>query len=830
MSVPDEPPIEEEPSADYDFSDGEEDVIINNSVVEMSDIPPLTDEKLICDILKYDRFFKIKREEIAEFFSENMSSTDRAELLKKAFNYDYTEFDIGTNRGGFKTNDNGVIVWQGHYLNRYKESGLSWDLVQSLTAKMTEQGEYLDERRPQIVTDAQELIDGDTVRIDGEEWKVLSAGDYLISLKNSEGEQRNLYNTLDKKWYDLMNEHGFEFISSSDDDHKFFKPEDEIVEPSDNDEIKDYEPEQLTLFGDYEPVEIAATDNNAALEKSVPKKSVPRKTVAYSNSAPNDEMINYILKCGGNDDHTLERIVAQFQKGKSDAENADFLRKEFCSRYDEDGRGYKFVAEDFTSSALLAAWFNKDGITAAISNTAFPGGEKTNLTWEQVSEKISALLERGEYCEQDIIDRAAENELTDIAAKLWYIHQDFSEEYRDKNIIPYTGIFPDDVAKIKVLLADKTALQSCIDGMEKFLKDYEENREILRFGFHRPKELLSRLKDLQILRKEFITKSDFKFEPKFFITEDEKDWVVAGGGNVQGSKFRIAKYFSEGHTAKEKADFLKHEYGEGGSLVTGYGTYYNAKGFKFHRGSISNPDAEVLMKWNDVAERVMRMIADERYITQKDIDARIRNAKRDLENYGENNEYDKAVKKDARKILAEYGIDVDEPVPAPEENSREAAVFLDTLRENYIAVAQTDEGIDYTVYAPDLTPIDGGVWEMESAVDLKFAAAQLLDTAENSLAEISDYEKFIDLADMDYDLSVAAELNNLKAAALGNMDSPVPEKRTEDVSEKSSENTEEISQTTDVLKVEQPTVNAPEKVVAAKKRAEKRYAVYIPFQ
>lgn len=639
VSVPDEPPTKEEPSENYDYSsDEEDDVIINNSVVETSDILPLTDEKLICDILKYDRFFKIKREDIAEFFSENMSSTDRAELLKKAFNPDYTEFDIGANRGGFKTNDNGVVVWQGHYLNRYKESGLSWDLVQSLTAKMIEQGEYLDERRPQIVTDAQELIDGDTVRIDGEDWKVLSAGDYLISLKNSEGEERNLYNTLDKKWYDLMNEHGFEFISSSDDEHKFFKPEDEIVEPPDNDEIEDDEPEQLTLFGDYESTDIAPTDNT----KSEPqkKKSVMRRTVAYSNAAPNDEMINYILKCGGNDDHTLERIVAQFQKGKSVAENAEFLRKEFCSRYDEDGRGYKFVAEDFTSSALLAAWFDKDGITAAISNTAFPNGEKAHLSWEQVSEKISALLERGEYCKQDIIDRAAENELTDIAAKLWYLHQDFSEEYRDKNIIPYTGIFPDDIAKIKVGLTDKSTLQGYIDGMEKFLKDYEENREILRFGFHRPKELLSRLKDLQIPRKEFLTKSDFKFEPKFFITEDEKDWVVAGGGNVRDSKFRIAKYFSEGHSAKEKADFLKHEYGEGGSLVTGYGTSYNAKGFKFHRGSISDPDAEVLMKWNDVAERVDRLIAEDRYITQKDIDARIRNAKRDLENYGVDNEYD----------------------------------------------------------------------------------------------------------------------------------------------------------------------------------------------
>ncbi|MCM1277253.1 MAG: hypothetical protein NC299_18160, partial [Lachnospiraceae bacterium] len=284
--------------------------------------------------------------------------------------------------------------------------------------------------------------------------------------------------------------------------------------------------EQLTLFGDYDPFEPIEPAIKSAPEKP---KSSPRRTIAYSNAAPSGEMIDHILKCGGNEPKTLERIVAQFQKGKSDTENAEFLRKEFC-KDSEDGRGYHFVSKDFMSSAMLAAWFDGSGITAAISNTAFPRGENIRITWEQASEKISALLEKGEFCDQDIIDRAAENELTDVAASLWYLHQDFSEEYRDQKFIPYTGIFPDDNAEIRAGLADKNTLQSYIDGLEKFLKDFEENRNILRFRFHKPKEILSRLKDLQIPRKEFLTATDFKFEPKFFITEDEKDWIIAGGG------------------------------------------------------------------------------------------------------------------------------------------------------------------------------------------------------------------------------------------------------------------------------------------------------------
>lgn len=66
------------------------------------------------------------------------------------------------------------------------------------------------------ITDARDLERGDKIRIDGAEWTVGTIGDYLISLNNSEGEHRNLYNTLDQKWYEVLNEHGFEFVAAAD--------------------------------------------------------------------------------------------------------------------------------------------------------------------------------------------------------------------------------------------------------------------------------------------------------------------------------------------------------------------------------------------------------------------------------------------------------------------------------------------------------------------------------------------------------------------------------------------------------------------------------------
>ena len=76
-----EKPAVEEKSADDeypkefidDISVENEPIIINNSFVITSDITPLTNEKIIAEILKSDRFFKVKREQIAEFFAENLS-------------------------------------------------------------------------------------------------------------------------------------------------------------------------------------------------------------------------------------------------------------------------------------------------------------------------------------------------------------------------------------------------------------------------------------------------------------------------------------------------------------------------------------------------------------------------------------------------------------------------------------------------------------------------------------------------------------------------------------------------------------------------------------
>lgn len=849
----------------------EEPVIVNNEVVKTTELPPLLDENIINGIMKHDRFFKVKRDEIAEFFKENEDYDKRCEFMKSVFRVEeYTELDVNDVRAGYKAEADGLTVWEGSYLSRTKESKLSWDLVQSFTADLIDKGKYLDEKpklaveavkpssdlhirsfseqdgqifaevmqgeksfvvpvkrtdedtpyieiggKPHKLTDIQnydleqfeifrspvthdvngyyadDLAEGDTVKLDGELWTVKSAATYSISLVNDSGE-KNIYNSPERKWQETITKAGFEFV-----------PEKalEISEPV----FAEPEPfytqgEQLTFFG--EPVPIEQTEK---------KKRAKPVNIAVSNTAPTTDMINHVLRGGSAEPRSLERIVAQFQKGKSVSENAEFLRKEFG----EDGRGYKYAPPDFSSAALVSSWTDNTGITVAISNTAFPEGKNAHFEWSEAAERIGEMLENGEYCSQDIIDRAIDNDMKDIAGKLWYLHQDCEVEY----FIPdemFKGGFPDSMERIKASLTDSATLQKYIDGLEDLIRQYEQDRNVLRFHFHKPKELLFRLKDLQLPKRDFITKSDFSYEPKFFVTEDEKDKLLTGGSGVQYGKFRIEKFFKEEHTEKEKITFLKNEYGTGGQGRSGFNEWHDAKGISYKKGSMSTPDCEVFLKWNEVSQRIDRLIAEGRYVTQKDIDERIKDAKRTLKYKTPDDDYDRTMIEQAKKVLEEYGVSPGEeprqsplekiiakaeaegiPVEITDEPAKERAVFMDNRDETYIEVQQTEGGVEYTIYAPDLTPVDGGEWEMEEAMELDEAAASLLQTSTFALTEISDYDRFIEIADRNTEIDVSAELAKLKNEAFS---APV-QKAEEPKQEHHTEAT---------------TVNAPEKITVTK--------------
>ena len=862
-----------------------EPVIVNNFPLISGDLPLLSDENIIAGILTHDQFYAKKCTEIAAYFAEHEDEAERTEYLKTAFNADYSEFDVNGIRVGYKTADNGLTVWEGSsYLSRTKEAGLTWDFVAASIAKLIEENRYLTEPeqkisiqrntknadknqlviygfkeesegvitadcsvgehefttpvertddevyyinykgRPIQLTSEQEydleqftlygapithdrngyyaddLDEGDTIRLEGKLWTVARKTGYDIKLENQDKSDNQSVRGYYGKWQETITKLGFEFITESREIETpiFAEPPAENVD----------EPVQLTLFGDPEPIE--------QTEKKTRTKAKP---VAVSLTAPTPDMMDYILRAGSNEPKSLERIVAHFQKGKSPAENAEFLRKEF----DVDGRGYHYVSDDHAEAAMLAAWFDKDGITAAISNTAFPEGKNTHISWEQAAERIGEMLHNGEYCEQDRIDRAADYELGDIAERLLFLERDVEGGFFLPEEMTRGG-FPECEAKVKAAMTDPETLKAFIAGMKLFVSQYEQNPDILRMHYHKPKELLHRLEDLQLARADFITNPDFKYEPQFFISEDEKDyWLASRGSGVESGKFRIAEFFAEEHTLPEKIKFLKREYGDGGMGSAGFDEWHDAKGIRLTRDPYDPATkCTVTMKWNEVAERIERLIAEGKYITQKDIDERIRRAKLDLQrpDDGSLNQY---VIEQAKKVLQQYGISPDEQPPKPPEDVQEHdTAFMSIDDERFVEIMPCDEGISYAIFAPDLSLIDGGIWELDEEIDARFAAAQILDVSESDLVEVHDYELFRDLVNDDVEIENAPEqLAKLKADSINFapdfiVSDTAPEMTEEDAAPDISEQEGTLIPADEPAQAE-PTVQAPERITVTKK-------------
>ena len=392
-----------------------------------------------------------------------------------------------------------------------------------------------------------------------------------------------------------------------------------------------------------------------------------------SNISPDMEMIDHILRCGSDEPHSLERIVAQFQKNKSAENNAEFLKKEFGTG----GKGYVYHSE---SELRLSAWFDESGITVAVGETAFPEGRKGHIDWTEAARRIADMLGKGNYCSQDIIDNARENDIKNIAEKLWYMHQDSNVNYFILDHF-FTGGFEHSVGLIAEALHGEKQLAEITEGMRNFVAMYEENPDVLRFKFHKPKDLLVRVEDLSFPHINFKANPDFSIAPEHFITEDSKDYLFMGGSGVSGGKFRIAEFFDQEHTLKEKADFLKNEFGVGGVGASSYDSSYDSKGISYSKGPNRDSRAETHMNWNEAAKRVDRLVSSGKYITQKDINNRIKDAQYTLKNARDS--YDEYAVLKAMDILDGYGIEYKMPE------------FMKKLRKNTYEIYQIPAGSEH---------------------------------------------------------------------------------------------------------------------------------------
>ena len=326
-------------------------------------------------------------------------------------------------------------------------------------------------------------------------------------------------------------------------------------------------------------------------------------------------VVGRALTSGGNKPHSQERIVAFFQKNPTGSAAASFLEKE----YGEGGKGLSIGGREY------ALWFDKEGIRIAPGRTAHVPGS-TLVPWGNAAAQMRELLRDGVFASQEVIDRAQDNEFREVAEKLWYLRQNFSDQAREQGFLPTIdalyGGFSESTAKITEQLRDPSAHRVILAELSRLTEAYGKDNSLLRFRTPAPsKDLLIQVNNLAVPPELFAAISDFAPAKGTFVTQDEIDRMLRGGGNVAGNKLKIYSYFMQGHNAKECADFLKDSYGIGGQGHLGYDEWHDAKGIRLTRSddfSGWKGYDTVKLNWNQVQKRIRELMDAGQYLSRRE--------------------------------------------------------------------------------------------------------------------------------------------------------------------------------------------------------------------
>lgn len=326
----------------------------------------------------------------------------------------------------------------------------------------------------------------------------------------------------------------------------------------------------------------------------------------------NQKDIDTILINGGNHDSGRLPVIAEFSKGKSNEELGEYLKDTFRG-----GNGF------YIDEREVSSWYSDKGIHLAYGTSAREDNTQI-LSWRDAASRINELLDRGEFATNVELLEAQDYERDRISESLWYLTHDLSEEGIEQgyfNSFERGGGFPEETKRLSEALKNPEYLKETIKEYSRFLEGYKENRDVLRFHYHKVDSLYQRLKELELPRKEYSTNLIELPKVKPFITEDEVLESLSRGSGIDKGKERITKFFKENHTLQEKANFLKDEYGIGGSShavsgAMGSDEWHDAKGLKLQKKDCS----DVFLTWSSVAKHIDELLSNNLYLEEKKIE------------------------------------------------------------------------------------------------------------------------------------------------------------------------------------------------------------------
>lgn len=320
--------------------------------------------------------------------------------------------------------------------------------------------------------------------------------------------------------------------------------------------------------------------------------------------------IDEVLRLGGNADAGRMRVALDFMKQKPIPEIAETLKALWRG-----GNGLRM------GSTTLSAWYATDGIRLSRGKSARFDRTAQVLAWEDAARRIGELLEQGQFASYVELAEAPGWERRDLAQRLFDLEGDLTETAHEQKYLSSVyamrgGGYPEQTGRMAEMMTKPAFVQSLSAELHAFGEAYRADRSLLRFRYHRLDELQTRLDELALPMREFDSEWMPDSRAERFITDDEINAALASGSGVSGGKNRIVEYFTQPHTAREQADFLKTEYGIGGrshalSGASHSDESHDSKGIRLKKQDC--PDVQ--LSWSQVASRIAALIRQDRFLT-----------------------------------------------------------------------------------------------------------------------------------------------------------------------------------------------------------------------
>ena len=352
------------------------------------------------------------------------------------------------------------------------------------------------------------------------------------------------------------------------------------------------------------------------------RRNIEERTAAlYAGEIPiPEEVVDEILRTGGNRKASQLRIIYNFMSEQTPEEYTEFVKREYC----KGGKGFQIDGNEYS------VWFDETGMQIAVGHTVTDHIlDKAFLSWEDVSGRIHQLLDQGEYAPQSVLDAARSNAVKEHAQALAYMKGDMAEGVAeivfDEEDLPHLrSIYPEITDYLEEKLEDLQWLSELNERLDALAEAYEENHFIMRFHHYNP---INISKQFQKFADEVIpyqAREGFAWkEHPMFITQDEIDAYLAGGGAYSQGRLRTYSFYLLHEDERSRTGFIKEQYGIGGSSHALSGAddshaNYDGKGLFLARGAYGNPYTSILLSWNKVANRVDYLIKNDQFLQAED--------------------------------------------------------------------------------------------------------------------------------------------------------------------------------------------------------------------